>query len=158
MIVNSDNGAKYTLLQHIDSSAVLDVFSSLGVSEPDVPNYVISDKSYARFFKVLYNATYLDADMSERAMELLSQSTFKNGIAATIPTNIPIAHKFGQYTNSGLENSTKAWELSDCGIVYYPNDPYLLCVMTKGVDLNSLSATIQAVSKTVYSEIANKKL
>lgn len=153
MIVDSDNGAKYTLLQHIDTSFLLQTFADLGIQEPTVANYVISDRMYARFFKVLYNATYLDPDMSEKALELLSQATFKDGIVAGLPSNVAVAHKFGQYYGPSEDaNVAEAWELGDCGIVYYPNDPYLLCVMTRGADLGSLEAVIQKASRIAYSE------
>lgn len=136
MIVDSDNGAKYTLLQHIDPTVLLDTFTDLGIQTPTVPNYVISDKTYARFFKILYNATYLDNDMSEKAMELLSESTYKDGIVAGVPASVAVAHKFGQYTGPTEDaNDPNAWELSDCGVVYYSSDPYLLCVMTRGANL-----------------------
>jgi beta-lactamase class A len=154
MIVDSDNGAKYTLLQHIDQKILLSTFTDLGIQTPDVPNYTISDKAYARFFKILYNATYLDADMSEKAMELLNETTFKDGIVAGVPAGVPVAHKFGQYASSnGTASSSNAWELGDCGVVYYPSKPYLLCVMTRGANLNSLAPILRAVSQIAYSEV-----
>ena len=156
MIVDSDNGAKHTLLPHINPAVLQATFSDLNIQLPNVPNYVISDRLYARFFKILYNATYLDEETSEKAMELLSETTFKDGIAAGAPSDIPIAHKFGQYTGPSEDaNVPAAWELSDCGVVYYPEKPYLLCVMTRGANLSSLTKVIQAVSKIAYNEVDN---
>jgi hypothetical protein len=48
-------------------------------------------------------------------------------------------------------------EMHDCGIVYYPYRPYLLCVMTKGSgEIKSLETVIQDVSKMVYEEVNTK--
>lgn len=158
MIEDSDNGAKYTLLQHIDPNVVLKTFNDLGISEPNVPDYTMSIKPYARFFKILYNATYLNADMSELAMEFLNQATFKDGIVGGVPADVSVAHKFGQYAASGEgADATSSWELSDCGVVYYPNDPYLLCVMAKGAALNSLEQVIQEVSRIAYGEVDSQQ-
>jgi beta-lactamase class A len=154
MIVDSDNGAKYTLLQHIDSKALLHTFSDLNIQVPNTPHYIISNRLYARFFKILYNATYLDVDMSEKAMELLNETKFNDGITAGVPSGIPVAHKFGQYTGPSEDvNVSSAWELDDCGVVYYPDKPYLLCVMTRGANLSSLAQVIRAVSEITYNEV-----
>lgn len=49
-------------------------------------------------------------------------------------------------------------ELHDCGIIYYPERPYLLCVMTEGNDLNELAGVIQNISKTVYEWTAKREV
>jgi hypothetical protein len=60
-----------------------------------------------------------------------------------------IANKFGIRS----ENDDKDQQLHDCGIIYYPNHPYLLCVMTKGNDVNEMEKVIQDISKSVFDEI-----
>ena len=45
-------------------------------------------------------------------------------------------------------------ELHDCGIIYYPNHPYFLCVMTKGADFPVLAGVIREVSQTAWEEVA----
>ena len=45
---------------------------------------------------------------------------------------------------------TPEHELHDCGIVYYPEHPYFLCVMTRGGDRPKLAAAIADVSKVAY--------
>jgi hypothetical protein len=67
--------------------------------------------------------------------------------------NIPVAHKFGERT--GFAGGVK--QLHDCGIVYYPKNPYLLCIMTRGTDFTKLESTIAAVSKMVYQEFDSRK-
>ncbi len=45
-------------------------------------------------------------------------------------------------------------ELHDCGIVYPDGDAYLLCVMTKGRDIEKLKMAIAHVSEMVYADAA----
>ena len=44
-------------------------------------------------------------------------------------------------------------QLHDCGIVYYPKHPYLLCVMTRGDSFEYLDDTIRDISHLVYQEV-----
>jgi hypothetical protein len=43
--------------------------------------------------------------------------------------------------------------MHDCGIVYYPERPYFLCVMTKGYEFKRLAAVIRVMSRAVYREV-----
>src|SRR6185437_13516132 len=93
--------------------------------------------------------TYLSPEMSEKALKLLSQTTFTSGIVAGVPKNIPVAHKFGERAYD--TDATK--ELHDCGIVYFPNHPYMLCIMTKGTDFGSLATVLKTISQKTYDEV-----
>jgi beta-lactamase class A len=96
---------------------------------------------------VLYYSTYLNKDYSEKALELLSNTEFTQGLVAPLPRSVTVAHKFGE---RALPDGTN--QLHDCGIVYYPGHPYLLCIMTKGPDFKDLTQAIQQISSKVYSE------
>ncbi len=148
MIVYSDNEASSLLVEN-DKSTFNSVQKDLGIEywEPDQLQGEMSDKSYAAFFRVLYNASYLNPDMSERALELLSKTQFPFGLAAGIPAGIKIAHKFGE------RHENLVLQLHDCGIIYHPQHPYLLCVMTRGGDMETLRKIIQQVSRLVYDEV-----
>jgi len=152
MIVNSDNKAMAILLKNIDSKLVSNIYSDIKISTPDLTEseYEISAKDYATFFLVLYSCTYLTEDSSEKAIKLLSKTEFKDGIVAGVPDNITVAHKFAERKYAWDIYSLKGYQLHDCGIVYYPSSPYLICVMTKGGDFNILEGIIKNISKIVY--------
>jgi hypothetical protein len=145
MIVHSDNFAAAVLTEQPD----VDVEMTL--KEMGVP-LVISNgqvwlrvNSYASMFRILFNATYLDVEHSTMALRLLSQSKFTKGLFGGLPGDVVVAHKFGE---RGLGDD---FQLHDCGIVYVPKTPYLLCVMTRGKTFENLSEAIQSISKIVYS-------
>jgi beta-lactamase class A len=151
MIIYSDNRAQYLLLNHADMSSLQQVYSDFGISLPSDqnPNPQVTVQQYAGFLRILFNASYLNAADSELALEWLSQSEFKDGLVAGVPGNIAVAHKFGERELTDANQS----QLHDCGIVYYPKHPYLLCVMTRGKGLPNLSKAIAQVSQAVYSEV-----
>ena len=105
--------------------------------------------SYSEFLRTLYNATYLDANDSNHILQLLTQSTFTQGLVSGVPANIQVSHKFGErsFADSNL------LELHDCGIVYAPNHPYLLCVMTEGYDDPTLASFIAQISNITYNYV-----
>lgn len=158
MIAFSDNNAIPLLVENIDNKTLNEVYTDLGITIPQGENTTLEDyltvKQYATFFRVLHNSTYLNREMSEKALTLLSQVDFPRGIAAGLPANIGFANKFGErnFSETNDERASQK-ELHDCGIVYYPNHPYLLCVMTKGTNFEYLTDTLKDISKLVYGYI-----
>ena len=102
---------------------------------------------YAKIFINLHNAEYLTKDKSNYALLLLSQTTFYEGIVHGVPITIKVAHKFGE------RETMYSQQLHDCGIVYYPEHPYVLCIMTNGKDTKTLSKVISGISETVYRDV-----
>ena len=157
MIIYSDNQAYEILSQSVDNQLIINTYKDLGVDVSkaftDPSGNILSVKSFATFFRILYNASYLNQDMSEKALYLLSQSKYHDALVRGINNpQITVAHKFGERT---FENTNEK-QLHDCGIVYYPQKPYLLCVMTKGKDFSQLSSAIAQISKLVYQSIDSR--
>ncbi len=158
MIVNSDNTAVTLLSNYVSKSSLIDVYTDLGLpipSDDPSPQY-ISAKSYAYFFRILYNATYLNRADSEKALTLLSQSHLPNGIASAVPEATTVADKFGERTAYDASGAVLYRELHDCGIVYKANSPYLLCIMSKGNDFNQLAQNIHDLSALVYTNVTKR--
>jgi beta-lactamase class A len=160
MLVYSDNKS-YTVLGNYfendipnGNQSLYQAYQDLGILAPqETLDQNISVHSYASIFRSLYNASYLDPKPSEEILSWLTQSTFKLGLVAGVPQSIKVAHKFGEFTFP--DNSH---QLHDCGIIYYPGNPYLLCIMTKGTDWNALEKTIQTISTMTYTEVDSRKL
>lgn len=149
MIVYSDNNAKSLLLSSINELDLNQIYIDLGISIPGTKGVedFMSVKNYASFFRILYNASYLNKEMSERALKLLSQSDFADGLVAGVPKNIVVAQKFGE-RKIGEVN-----QIHDCGIIYYTPKPYLLCVMTRGENFDSQTKVISDISKIVFDNV-----
>jgi beta-lactamase class A len=102
---------------------------------------------YASLFRVLYNASYLSDEMSGKALSLLTQTRFNEGLPKGVPQNVTVAHKFGE---KGVDG--KAF-FHDCGIVYHWKTPYLLCVLTQTTEVTKAPAFVAAISKKVYQAV-----
>ncbi len=156
-IVYSDNYAYFTLLKYINlerpggTAFVLETMQELGVIDPRSPEEeTVTVRNYSSLFRLLYNASYLSADDSEEVLTWLAHSSFSAGLQAGVPRGTIVASKFGEREVSGDKR------LHDCGIVYYPGNPYTLCVMTQGSDWASLKAVISDISAMVYREVDSR--
>lgn len=94
LIVYSDNVASNTLIANVPVELQDRVFTDLNIPLPKDMSYTLSVKEYASFFRILYNASYLTRNLSEKSLEVLSQSTFTGGLTGLLPTDIKVAHKF----------------------------------------------------------------
>ena len=160
MIINSDNNAYSVLYDGMDRKTLDATYADLQLSIPKDMNIIDfeSSKSYSIVLRLLYNATYLNKEMSNKALALLSDIKFRKGIASALPGTTVIADKFGERAfdkADGKNGKTNIKELHDCGIVYYPSHPYLLCVMTKGKDFVKLEEVIHKVSQAAYEGVKN---
>lgn len=81
---------------------------------------LIGARAYASILKCLYLSCYLSEDSSSEILDSLTASTTTKRIKAGVPDNIKVASKIGSFSQQTQ---------SDCGIVYLPKRPYLLCIM-----------------------------
>lgn len=150
MIAYSDNSALSILLRN-SSFFGFRVFDDLSVELPkDKENEdFMSVRTYSKFFRILYNGSYLNFANSDAALRILSMTQYKDGIVAGVPDDVVVAHKFGEREFNGVK------QLHDCGIVYHPDKPYVLCVMTRGDNIEKMSDAIATLSKYTYEEVEN---
>lgn len=144
MITHSDNTAKNALIRQLFAYEVDDVFKHLGIPNPYLPGAEqnrVSPRGYSRLFKAMYYSTYVKPDLSEFALKLTTNTQTENLIPEGVPEDIEVAHKFGIYNEDSLH---------DCGIVYHPKNPYIICVMTKGLSSIEGSELIRKISKNTY--------
>lgn len=158
MIVRSDNDAYLLLYDYLTNTygekIIYDTYLELGILAPqDMYDEIISVRRYGSLFRALYNVSLVNEELSEKLLSWLAQSTFAGGLQSAVPPHISIAHKFGE---RGLRDGSK--QLHDCGIVYYPDNPYLLCIMTQGKNFDDLVKVISHISKLIYQEFDSRRL
>jgi beta-lactamase class A len=159
-LIYSDNDANRTLVDNIPEDVLMSIFKDLWVPVIDrlkewIDEY-ISVKEYASFFRMLYNASYLDRRSSETLLGILSESKFQDGLVKHIPASVVVSHKFGERKFQSPKTWELITELHDCGIVYYEKYPYLLCIMSKGnerIDFKELEWVIQDTSRLIFETI-----
>lgn len=155
MISNSDNGAETLLVDNVDHTILNAAYSDLNISNPESVSgdYTISASQYGAFLRVLYNSTYLTEQYSEKALSIMSQSEYKDGIIAGLPAGVAVAQKYGERLDDS-SNVAIVIELHNCGVVY-AKSPYAICIMTKGNNINKLTAVIKNISSIVYEYVSH---
>ena len=155
MIMYSDNKASLLLEKNISLEDYKKAFTDNDIIFPDLIDGRFDNNlkviEYAKFFSVLFNSSYVNKELSNYALWLLTKVDFKQWLVAGIEDNTIVAHKFGE--RNIIQNGTEKKQLHDCGIIYYPNHPYVLCVMTRWYDWITLRETIQNISHIVYTEL-----
>jgi beta-lactamase class A len=125
------------LLQYDDQSlARLDIEQKMEEGQA-----VITARAYSSVLKGLYFSAYINRDHSQEVLQFLSESSATNRLTKNLPKTVQVAHKIGVYNAN--------WAESDCGIVYVPKRPYVLCVMV-GMPEEQADAFIAQISKEVY--------
>jgi beta-lactamase class A len=151
MIVYSDNAAALLVMKFIGEDKVAGVEADLDLDVPQnagMNTNFLMVKSYASMFRVLYNASYLNQEMSQKALSILCATAYKDGIRRALPDTIQLAHKYGERQHIEQDGKSISLQLHHFGIVYYPAKPYLIGIMTRG-------ASDQAVKEQVIYELAS---
>ena len=154
IITYSDNNALQLLHNTINKDSFKNLYKDLGIEIPANSIDFMSAKTYSLFLRVLYNSTYLSRESSEKVLKLMVTSDFTDGLQAGVPKPVEVAQKFGERQIFKPNGTLTSIELHDCGIVYMPNKPYILCVMTRGQDFESLTLAIKDISKLVYDYVS----
>ncbi len=156
MIVHDDAAAYSLLYANLPPGRLDKIFKDLYVEyDPQKQEDSLSLNAFAAFYRVLYNASYLSEEMSEKALRYLSKLSFRDGMAAGVPPNIEIACKQGERKISvSMEGQQQeVQQLHEVGIIYHPNRPFLLGVMAQGNDVDRLSKVIRDITRLVYEEV-----
>jgi beta-lactamase class A len=151
MLEDSDNTAARVVFNHMkdklkyeeQSLARLDVEQNFEDGQA-----VITARAYSSVLKGLYFAAYLNNEHSQELLGYLSKSTATNRISRDLPNSVKVAHKIGVYNAN--------WAESDCGIVYVPKRPYVLCVMV-GLPEDEADKFIAEISKDIYDFVVEQR-
>jgi beta-lactamase class A len=150
MIVYSDNQSLALLTDRLPRERIHELFELLGIGEDVLVDAQgrLTVKEYAGFFRILFNSSYLSRENSEKALLLLASTDYSDALPAGVPSDVTVAHKFGEAGTGETER-----QLHDCGIVYFPNHPYLACIMTRGQKTESLKGAIRDISSFIYQKV-----
>lgn len=147
-VVESDNTAVNMLIGA--ASGKFDLFQE-AIDELDITLSVENDtqttigaQGYASLLKCLYLSCFTGYEHSQQILQWMAESQGPPRLRAGLPGEITIAHKYG--TSGGRSES-------DCGIVYLPKRPYIICMMVDAPP-EQANIIISEVSQRVYEYIA----
>jgi len=140
MIVLSDNTATNILLDHLNVKTVWDKMEALGLPHTKIHSKtflrstsiavdssvkyglgVTTPNETARLFELLYRGRAVSPALDSAAIAMLRANQDGTKLARWLPDTVAVAHKTGEVDRSR----------SDCGIVYGPQAPVVVCAMTR---------------------------
>jgi beta-lactamase class A len=153
MLHNSDNTAFAVIGDRIrpllndstDSIQSLDISFNVNGNKAGNEQVLISARSYASVLKCIYYACFNSPQDSTTTINYLTGATDnKRLMAGVLDSSIPVAHKVGSSPTTQ----------SDCGIIYYPSRPYLVCLMFFNIPIGAnVDPYFQEVSQSIYEYI-----
>lgn len=160
-LVDSDNTAANLLEDTVNDvlkqeqgseAEILSLYDFLDIpKEPQGLGLDISPKGFTSVLKSLFFPAYLNYENSNEILSILSKRQKPYGfLADPIPQDIAVSDKFG-VNQQGTEKSLIT---SDCGIVYLPKRPYVLCIMISRSPAQA-GGKITVISKMVYEFVKN---
>ncbi len=101
-LAESDNTAYYVLSDQLTAKEINEVYENLDIplnlkEEKGEMYPIVSPKNYSSIFRSLYLSSFLSEKNSNYILNILTQTAFKDKIAAGVPENIPVAHKIGVF-------------------------------------------------------------
>lgn len=146
----SDNTAYEALFGLLTANEVNEVYDYLDISILfEDSNPLISPKSYSSILRSLYLSSFLDLKNSDYVLDVLTHTIFEDKISAGVPSHIKVSHKVGIFSDL----DTKQNVYSDCGIIYVPQRPYILCVFVKDNE-DDARKHISNLSKIIYTYVS----
>ncbi len=159
MIAYSDNASALILMQLVGMDKIVVTEKDLNLSvadDSDINTNFVPVNRYSAVFRILYNASYINKEMSEKALGFLTQSVYKGGIRKAVPENIKIAHKYGERDFFDTKGNRNVVQLHHFGIVYVQGKPYTIGVMTRGSDKATKEQIIYDLAKITYDEVSKQ--
>ena len=152
-LTESDNTASTVLRSQLQGQELNDVYKNLDISvtirpKEDKENLRVSLKNYSSIFRSLYLSSSLSEENSNYILNLLTQTIFEDKIVAGVPDTIKVAHKIGVFEKSNAPQDV----FIDCGIIYVPDRPYILCAFILDTD-EQAQKHISYISKIIYDYI-----
>jgi beta-lactamase class A len=148
-LVDSDNTAYNVLSDELTEQEAGEVYEGLDIQLTIEDEYLlVSPKNYSSIFRSLYLSSFLTKEHSSHILDILTQTPFRDQIDAGVPDTIKIAHKIGVFKQVGDAQEVYI----DCGIVYVPNRPYVLCVFVQDT-LEQAQRHTSLISRMVYEYI-----
>jgi beta-lactamase class A len=147
LIRYSDNTASMALARVFTAEEFQHTLQTLGMptAPPGKPRNTIpqfSPREFSNMLRGLYYPGYLKKPFCDIALALMSGTAYDSQIRSSLPGTVRVAHKVGFNAAHG--------EFHDCGIVFVPGRPYILCIMSTGGSREEADQVIPALSKKAY--------
>jgi len=138
----SDNTAFRIAKDLLGEDRVKEIIKEIGMAKTDFAKNETTPKDIGLFFKKLYQAEIVNDKNKEDFLANLTNTLYEEWLAAGVPDDIRVAHKFGREMHV----------VNDAGIVF-TEKPYIVVIMGKGVIEREADEIFPRLSKLVYDDL-----
>jgi len=152
-VAESDNTADHILRDLVEPRPVSDVFDYLDIDTGLAagPGAGVTTRGFSSVLRSLYLSSYLAYRDSNELLNLMTTSPHNTRIVAGVPEGIKVAHKVGIYQQP---DNKDVQVHADCGLVYAPRRPYILCIMNGDV-IDKATTRMVDISRMVYDYVSS---
>ena len=162
MLNDSDNTAFDVLYNHIDKKELRKLLEYYNINiNVDYPyrrlefiyntDQVTSISMYNLFSSLYLSTVFTDPKDSEYLLSLLANSDFDVKTLASLPENVTVAQKYGEY----YEDHTQ--QFHDSGIIYIGQSRIFYCIMTRGLESEDAKQAIGFIVNHVYNYVTYER-
>jgi len=135
----SDNTAFTVLRRVLGDSAIQEDINRIGMSSTSLADNTTSANDIDLFFQKLYKGEIIKKYKDDYIIELIEVLPGAR-ISASVPEGVKVAHKVGSDTEA----------VFDAGIVFVPEKPFVLTILSRGADRQSADQTISQLTEKIY--------
>lgn len=147
-ITVSDNIAVNMLIRLLGKKNYKEYMKQVGGTVVTEKN-VSCPKDMAVYMKKVYDFQQTNKVLGDELVGYLENTVFNDRIPKLLPNDVKVAHKIGNYSGG-----TWGTVINDVGIIYAEN-PYIISVMSKGINEPDGNDVIANISKKVYDFMVN---
>jgi beta-lactamase class A len=136
----SDQTALHIVMSILGEDKASKLFSSLDMYSTSFSENTTTPKEMGSFFEKLWKGEVVSGENRDEILGFLTNTIYENWLSAGVPDGIRVAHKYGKEV--GVVN--------DAGIVY-AKTPYVVVIMSEGVNEQEANKVIPEMSKLIYT-------
>lgn len=138
----SDNTAFNIMLNTYGRKKLQDYIDEIGMRGTSYETNTTTPRDIGLYFRKLWEGKLVSAEDRDELLGDLTDTAFEEWLAAGIPDDVQIAHKFGLETHV----------VNDAGIVLAPK-PYVLVVLSKGAVESEAKEIIPQIASSVHEQL-----
>lgn len=141
MIVVSDNVATNILIRKLGRTNIQNYLNNNGLSEIKFSTNDVTPRGMAKLLEKIYFNKLISKKNTDLLFGYMKKSITPTRLVSGVPKNVEVAHKIGSWSGA----------MSDIGIVFYKERPYIIVVYSDGVAWGEVTdAVIAEISKKIY--------
>ena len=145
-IVVSDNVATNMLIRYLGMQNIKNYMRQVGGQVVVDNQNVSSPRDMGLYMKLVYEFCENNGTLGNDLMDdFLSVQLYNDRLPALLPKSVKVAHKIGN----------EVGVINDIGIVF-ADRPYIVAVMSKGVNEEEAPTVIANISKMIYDSVGQK--